>query len=422
MHKYSFTFLLVVLITLTSKSQNLDLIKSSLNHFQKEFHHKFINSIKWNPANLRIAQNSGKRLDSLVQEKWNVDLLDWEYSATWYFYYDQNGKPSHILVGYIDESNTYVESLIADFVFDEIKNMVTVITKEKLRNSIKEETIYDQNGRLKELIAYLWSDEALQYIEFMRCEYIYNSKGQLEREVSYDSDGDGWHVDRVYEYIYDENDNLLKKNSLHENYNGEFHVGSYIDYVKINSQLSEEQDYWRNDPNDTWQQRSIKKKYFDAKGNLVNDSTFFYYTLINSTMYEYDLSVDVSEVNLFSDILWDPLQLENMFNLPTVIIGGGESSYGISPYSKDSFYFSEQLITNTENLVSKTFTIYPNPTQSVLNIDGLEDNQPVTILNIDGTQVSTLRIQNGKISTQGLMPGMYILDLGDQKLKFGVTK
>src|SRR5690606_37342380 len=135
-------------------------------------------------------------------------------------------------------------------------------------------------------------------------------------------------------------------------------------------------------------------------------------------MYAYDLSVDVSEVNLFADELWDPLQFESMVNQPTIAIGTFYTENDLMSFFKNSFYFSEQLITNTENLVSKTFTIYPNPTQSVLNIDGLEDNQPVTILNIDGTQVSTLRVQHGKISTQGLMPGMYILDLVDQKLKF----
>jgi hypothetical protein len=438
MHKYSFTFLLVVLITLTGKSQNLDLIKSSLNHFQKEFHHKSKSFSKWNPANLRIAQNSGKKLDSLVQEKWNDDLQDWEYLATGYFYYDQHGKPSILISKEFDRESKLIEISKVDFIIDEIENKFTLTFKFKLPeseewiNNGKDEYLYDQSGRLKEKIDYYWSDETLQYTEKERNEYSYNEKGQLVREVKYfRGTYDYWYIsENNYEYLYGSNGEVIRKNYL---YNlpetDDLFITAYTDYVKINSYQSEEKWYYKNGEN-PWKQGSIRKLNYDANGNLVSDSTFSYLKnglelvnpeFVNLEMYEYDLSVDVSEVNLFFDKLWNPSQLASMVNQPTIAIGAFFTDE-FSSYYKNSYYFSESTITNTENSSSETINIYPNPAREILNIDGIADGQEVSILGIDGTHISSSKILNGNISTKSLQPGMYILDLGSQKLKFTVSR
>lgn len=434
MYKYSFTFLLMVLVSITSQAQDLELLRSTLDQLKKEFHQQPISSGMMNQSNLRVTQVAGKKLDSLVQEKWNGDTQDWEYSGTAYFYYDQIGRPSQLVFEIINPISTIAGTLRVDILYDEIENNISEFyafkfpDSEEWLNDGKDEFYYDQNGRLKEYISFYSNEGSSEPIENERSVYTYNDIGKVDKKVNYDWWDGVWYETGTYDYFYNPNGELIKTDFLLKKYeSGEFYVSSFTDYIKTNSLLIEENEYFRFGYDDNWGLRLNRKLYYDIKGNLVNDSTFSYSNnqpkLVNVDKYEYDLSVDVSEINLFISFLWDPFQHESIKNQPTVNYWSffyEEDNF--MTYSKTTYYFSESTITNTENSSSETINIYPNPAREILNIDGIADGQVVSIQGIDGSHIANYIIQNGKISTRSLQPGMYILDLGTQKLKFAVSR
>jgi hypothetical protein len=84
--------------------------------------------------------------------------------------------------------------------------------------------------------------------------------------------------------------------------------------------------------------------------------------------------------------------------------------------------YSDEIITSQHDPLKEVIKVYPNPTRASMQIVGVEDGQEASILRLDGTLISTFRIQSGSISTNNFLPGIYILDLGNQKIKFAVIK
>ena len=73
---------------------------------------------------------------------------------------------------------------------------------------------------------------------------------------------------------------------------------------------------------------------------------------------------------------------------------------------------------NTHNLIdqggasAKTTHIYPNPTTSLITIEGLTEAVTVDIYNLQGTKMGSQRVdENNTIKINHIPAGMYILDI-----------
>ena len=94
---------------------------------------------------------------------------------------------------------------------------------------------------------------------------------------------------------------------------------------------------------------------------------------------------------------------------------GETVSYNLSSLRKA--YFSEvQDVIETEN---QHLTIYPNPTNDILRINNISDNQEVTIYSINGAVVKRAIVSaNAAINVSDLRAGLYIIGVGNEFSKF----
>ncbi len=94
---------------------------------------------------------------------------------------------------------------------------------------------------------------------------------------------------------------------------------------------------------------------------------------------------------------------------------GETVSFNLSSLRKA--YFSEvQDVTETD---SQHLTIYPNPTNDILRINNISDNQEVTIYSINGAVVKRAIVSaNAAINVGDLRAGLYIIGVGNEFSKF----
>ena len=78
--------------------------------------------------------------------------------------------------------------------------------------------------------------------------------------------------------------------------------------------------------------------------------------------------------------------------------------------------FSNESITTTlENVENGTIIVYPNPTQDVLYIQGIEA-QTLRVFNMQGSMLQTT--ESTQVSVSHLPTGTYLLQIGTQVVRF----
>lgn len=94
---------------------------------------------------------------------------------------------------------------------------------------------------------------------------------------------------------------------------------------------------------------------------------------------------------------------------------GETASFDLSSLRKA--YFSEiQGVIETEN---QHITIYPNPTNDILRINNISDNQEVIIYSINGAMVKRdIVSEDATINVSDLRAGLYIIGVGNEFSKF----
>ncbi len=80
-----------------------------------------------------------------------------------------------------------------------------------------------------------------------------------------------------------------------------------------------------------------------------------------------------------------------------------------------TYYYSEQtVVTKVTSPEKLGYSVYPNPTAGVVNIDA-PDNAIITVISLNGTRL--LETYNKQIDLSRFAPGMYILDVNGIKTK-----
>ncbi len=103
------------------------------------------------------------------------------------------------------------------------------------------------------------------------------------------------------------------------------------------------------------------------------------------------------------------------------IVATGDSTFYIDSHSSNAQEV-DIISFHVDREQYGTITIYPNPVNSVLNVEGVDEIESVSIYTIDGKKLNTLDNPGKLINVEELDPGVYILQVkkekGLEKLKF----
>ena len=78
-------------------------------------------------------------------------------------------------------------------------------------------------------------------------------------------------------------------------------------------------------------------------------------------------------------------------------------------------FSNESITTALENVENGTIIVYPNPTQDVLYIQGIEA-QTLRVFNMQGSMLQTT--ESTQVSVSHLPTGTYLLQIGTQVVRF----
>lgn len=78
-------------------------------------------------------------------------------------------------------------------------------------------------------------------------------------------------------------------------------------------------------------------------------------------------------------------------------------------------FSNESITTALENVENGTIIVYPNPTQDVLHIQGIEA-QTLRVFNMQGSMLQTT--VDTQVSVSDLPVGTYLLQIGTQVIRF----
>ena len=78
-------------------------------------------------------------------------------------------------------------------------------------------------------------------------------------------------------------------------------------------------------------------------------------------------------------------------------------------------FSNESIPTDLENVENGTIIVYPNPTQDVLYIQGIEA-QTLRVYNMQGSMLQTT--EGTQVSVSHLPTGTYLLQIGTQVVRF----
>ena len=149
----------------------------------------------------------------------------------------------------------------------------------------------------------------------------------------------------------------------------------------------------------------------------ANNGNFIFGNKIDG---DYDVSFNSSSFDTNKNLLLSGgLRGTADFNLSAAV----NNLTSASPNSPDRFYVkydSNILLGLEDNIMGKSFVIYPNPATSVLNIK-LSDNAEINTIVITDLSGKKILEQNGNLKTiniENLATGMYVLEVvsGDNKM------
>ena len=228
-----------------------------------------------------LSELSGKqRLDSLVLHIIDSNTNQWiNLGAYNKFAYDVNGNTSL----YIEHSYSGSE-----------------LIQENL-NQDKCEFIYDTNGNITREISFEWDTTTSQWIPDYRYEYFYDSNNNniVDGIFKMDDITGQWVNWRAYQYIYDSNGNMAQDTTCFWNDNtNEWDVScSYTNYIyNSDGKMIQKLSFDQNETSDLWIPQKKYEYNYDASGNM-NQSTYYRWNSNTNLWIPYSKHEYIYDVN-----------------------------------------------------------------------------------------------------------------------------
>ncbi len=320
-------------------------------------------------------------------------------------------------------------------------------------NELKFENIYDGNYRLITINAYGWNETTNQWDLGSKIENTYNAENRLTTVIlsEWDVMNNKWNPSTKTEYEHEPN--------------GFISTITYYSWAEPNWERSSKEEFtyyvfgkelgytfyiW--DGSGDWADYYQTESFYDANRKLIIHTEYVWdvisviYVKFKKSEYNYDQFDNMSSA-IFSnwvkqlqdfifvskeDCIYNNVHpgkdllipgslkfsqttnrisdLEIYFN--SMLTNHNHFLHNGTRYvdnAKRTFYYSPITITTSEDIHSNSVSLYPNPTNQIIKVSGLESESLFTLYNINGTKQFSKLINNDElISIKELSKGMYL--------------
>ena len=434
--------LLVVIFTSISYSQSWK-YKTVKSNFDRSYNKSALTPLKRTINQLNKRQDYSLRLDSslefspsdyskttrefnsdgnwlrYISSYWNANTESFVPHYKTQHYYD--GLGNRILREFHSwDTNTNSYLLIYkddEFYYDTNGNEILKIrynwdtTTDSFVLYTKYESYYNRFENTKAIITYRWDTANDSYGTFYKQEYNYDTNGNEIQMIDYywNSDSESFGINyHSYknEKTYDSNENI----TLHTRYKWNTTTESFVPidkdefyYDTNGNEILKERYNWDIATN-SYVKDTKDETTFDANGNR---------TL--SINYNWDSNLGVYKPSFKQEY---SIVLDNETNLT---LEGTSFIYDANLYNwslleeeefKSFWYYTKNESLSTKDINEELYSIYPNPTNDKLFIQGLLNTSKVSIYNVLGKLVLSQTITK-EIDVKQLSKGIYILKIID---------
>lgn len=377
------TFLLFTLLTFSIFGQ--DKLTSSLN--------EYYNGTSWqNSNNSEFVYDSNNNLTEEAEQYWDATIPEWKDSSKTFYTYNANNKVIVELYQNFDSNNN-------------------------VNNQYRTTNTYDSNGKLTEFLSEFSAGESWEIEEKFILEY---SNSRLTGAISYAWIGFDWVLEEESSRIvisYNANNKVSISKS--DNWDGTKWVDSdrtLYTYDANNRIIVEDSQIWDGT---SWSTDYKSEYTYDANGNAVTEKESY---LENEVLTEQPIETktfDTSQLmSSFSHPFKDKTGIDFLFSANGIVNKIlGRSSMN----NRTTYYYGNEPTANVNDFNTLNFTVYPNPTSSVLNIDdGDFILKNVEVYNLLGKRVMTTT--KNKLNLQNLVNGLYFVKVQGENGSFATKK
>jgi hypothetical protein len=328
---------------------------------------------------------NGNNIQTISYE-WNLVSQSFvpyqKYQAT----FDENGnRTSYRYSNWDSELQSLVLSAKYEFIFDENGNQTLYVSynwNSELQTFVpnrKEESTFNENGHWTLTMLYEWNLVSQSFVPYLKYQATYDENGNQTLYVSYNwnSVSQSYVPYKKEEKTYDENGN----NNLHIYYNWDTVSQSF--------------------------ESSTKVEYAYDENNFRINKTNYYG--LNLPMFKMDISnLSETETKLVREgIIYH--QYNTGFDTWNEYEGDESNELG---GLKSYWYYTKESSLSNNSVELSSFSIYPNPTNDKLFVQGLSSSSRVSIYNVLGKLVLSQTISK-EIDVKQLSKGIYILKIID---------
>ena len=460
-----FTFLLAFfVIAFTAHSQ----ISKNLQNKMEQMHKKYLKFSEM--VKYAESQTSGKtvvlksfastqKLDSIVEQTWDAETMEWHNSSRDEYFYDSEIKNtiwkssewnldsklwivwSQTDVGYNNQDMVnslifYDKDLETDPLIqsskmliynnsDGMQDSIIMYSKTELDTwSLEIKQIHHYNASKQLIKTDMWAfDEDMgELVMAQSVVYTYTESGKIKTSTTnYNFDGEVIIFSKT-EYNYDGSGNLTSDVMSTLNFftfeleNSNRNTYKYIASGKVSESISA-----------TWEGGIwINEDKTESQFNSVGDITFDIYSAWNGTSWdEYDKDEYLYSSTNFSDVVFPNFymlfgmidEVDLTFNkLITGMNYYGTVDGSYVNYGKSTYYYSSGTSTKIDETQTSLFSVYPNPAAESVSFKWIGNFEELTleIYQITGAKVLEQTALSGKsVSLSKLERGVYFFKLLD---------
>jgi hypothetical protein len=374
---------LLLFIFMTSLILGQDKLTSSLG--------EYFDGTNWvKSERTEYTYDSNKNLTEETGLYWNG--FQWIKSYVTTYTYNANNKATTEIYQNYDSNNTIIEQY-------------------------KTTNTYDSNGKLTEFFSEFNGGESWEFEDKFILEY---TNSRLSGAISYAWNESDWVLEEESSKItisYNANNKVSLSKS--DSWDGTKWVDSDRTVYTFNGNNSPTLVDGQTWDGVNWSTDYKTEYTYDANGNAMTIKEFY---KSDGVLMEEELqTMTYDSTQLMSDFshpFRDKTGLDALFSV------GGIINKILSRSTVDyrlKFYYGNEPTASVNEFDTTSFSVYPNPTTSIVNIDDSNFSlRKVEVFNIIGKKIMTTT--NNKINMDGLVNGVYLLKVQAQDGNFATKR
>lgn len=156
----------------------------------------------------------------------------------------------------------------------------------------------------------------------------------------------------------------------------------------------------------------VMGQFTNVSGPVVYDT---YYNKVAFASYDFSGNITFKRYNPNTFLLTDSLPISIAFGTVKSIITCGNGCYAFNTNGNKLVIINDATLATSETKAKPKFSIYPNPTEDFINIQGNEKIREAAVYEMSGKLVSRMTDQKNQINLTGLSAGIYVLKIVDVK-------